>query len=503
MSRSWHQTPSTKFKMSGVETPKSECWAYYGGRNPNSPWVSKVELTTPRAGWWAYFGGQMLSLLRGLNTELTSGAGCRAYFGGWMSSLLRGPDVELTSRAECRALSHTSLFSNSKSVRIIDLTDLTIVISVEISLAWPLILERNHVPRLSETRISWFIEADFCSGFCWAHNFQSCVSVDHWFESLDLDHRSGCTQLPLFANLAMLLTFLLLFQLSVPPAEVNHDYDFCNLRSEGWTHLRSDTFFQGLGLGLTNCIVALYMTVLPRSETLPVVALHQLTMPLTICWSQVLSIIPVSNFALIQLAIQACNKTIFKLNQFSVILNQPNTHSQSASFCILIYSFSSYLLHSKPTHTIIWKPCFSSFCIMFGQGELIIFYLWSLLTSYQGSAWLLTSMIFDIIDWHQWQLQLYPAISPFVIDGNIHTFFLALAPPIIMLYFFSLPLSYQWQRERLLMLSCFVFWGGNYSQFLSKILKGLPWERLSEDVCNLLFCLNIFQFDVVFCDLFS
>ena len=44
--------------------------------------------------------------------------------------------------------------------------------------------------------------------------------------------------------------------------------------------------------------------------------------------------------------------------------------------------------------------------------------------------------------------------------------------------------------------------GGNHPQFLSEILKCLPWKGLSEDVCNLLLCLNIFYLDVLFCYLF-
>ena len=57
--------------------------------------------------------------------------------------------------------------------------------------------------------------------------------------------------------------------------------------------------------------------------------------------------------------------------------------------------------------------------------------LWhSLINLYWGFAWPLTSITFDINDWHQWQLQLHSTISPFVIDGNTHT------PLVIMLFFF-------------------------------------------------------------------
>ena len=114
---------------------------------------------------------------------------------------------------------------------------------------------------------------------------------------------------------------------------------------------------------------------------------------------------------------------------------------------------------------------------------------------------------FDFDYWHQWQLPIltnnfplchwwqFPFYSPF--------HHVVLAPPVIMLFQFYLPLWHQWQRECLLMFSHLAFWGGNHSQFLSEILKDLPWKRLSEDVCNLFLCLNVFQFDVLFCDLFS
>ena len=72
------------------------------------------------------------------------------------------------------------------------------------------------------------------------------------------------------------------------------------------------------------------------------------------------------------------------------------------------------------------------------------------------------------------------------------------SPPV-----FYLPLWHQWQRECPLMILCLVLWGGNHSQFMSEILKGPTWQRFSEDVCNLLLCLNIFQLDVPFCYLFS
>lgn len=245
-----------------------------------------------------------------------------------LNSQHRGTSVELTSGAACWVLSHTSLFLNSELARITTLTYLTVVISANISLAWPLILQRNPMPRFFETCVNWFMEANFCSGFCWACNFQSHVSVDHWSESLDLDCWSRCAQLPLSTNLTMLLTFFLLHQLSVPPAEVNHHYDFCGLRSKGcglsskgWTHFKVQNNFRGSSLELTNCIVVLCVTVLLRSKILPTLVLHQLAMPLTICRSHVLSIIPVSNFSLIEHAIQSCNETIFALNQFIMIVN--------------------------------------------------------------------------------------------------------------------------------------------------------------------------------------
>ena len=75
----------------------------------------------------------------------------------------------------------------------------------------------------------------------------------------------------------------------------------------------------------------------------------------------------------------------------------------------------------------------------------------------------------------------------------------ALLTPLV----FYLPLRHQWQREYPLMISCLVLWGGNHSQFLSEILKRLSWKWLSEDVCNLLLCVNIFQSDILFCDMFS
>ena len=114
-------------------------------------------------------------------------------------------------------------------------------------------------------------------------------------------------------------------------------------------------------------------------------------------------------------------------------------------------------------------------------------------------------VFFDSYHWHQWQLQFLPTIYPFVIDGNTHTLFLS--PPIIMLLPLSLcsylPLWHRWQKKCLLMFSCLVLWEGNHSQFLSDIFKGLSWKRFSEDVCNLLLCFNIFQYDILFCDMFS
>lgn len=47
--------------------------------------------------------------------------------------------------------------------------------------------------------------------------------------------------------------------------------------------------------------------------------------------------------------------------------------------------------------------------------------------------------IFYFYHWHQWQLQFWLTISPFVIDGNTHTLFLS--PHVIMLLF-QLPLSF-------------------------------------------------------------
>jgi hypothetical protein len=45
-------------------------------------------------------------------------------------------------------------------------------------------------------------------------------------------------------------------------------------------------------------------------------------------------------------------------------------------------------------------------------------------------------------------------------------------------------------------------WGRNYSQFLSKILKGLPWERLGEDIFYMFLCPNVLQPDTLLCDMF-
>ena len=102
---------------------------------------------------------------------------------------------------------------------------------------------------------------------------------------------------------------------------------------------------------------------------------------------------------------------------------------------------------------------------------------------------------FNSENWYQWQLPIWPTISPFVIDGNPHTappIIMLSSSPIMMLFQLYLPIWHQWHREYLLMFSHLALWGGNHPQFLSEILKCLSWQRLSENVCNLLLCLNIF-----------
>ena len=36
----------------------------------------------------------------------------------------------------------------------------------------------------------------------------------------------------------------------------------------------------------------------------------------------------------------------------------------------------------------------------------------------------------------------------------------------------------------------------------SEVLKSISWERLSKNVCNLFFCPDILQLDILFCDMF-
>jgi hypothetical protein len=49
---------------------------------------------------------------------------------------------------------------------------------------------------------------------------------------------------------------------------------------------------------------------------------------------------------------------------------------------------------------------------------------------------------------------------------------------------------------------CRSLWGRKCSKFLSKILKFLSWERFGEDICNLFFCPNVLQLDILFNNLF-
>jgi len=45
-------------------------------------------------------------------------------------------------------------------------------------------------------------------------------------------------------------------------------------------------------------------------------------------------------------------------------------------------------------------------------------------------------------------------------------------------------------------------WGGNYSQLLLKILKGLPWEWIIEYILYMFFYPNVIHPDTLLCDMF-
>jgi len=46
------------------------------------------------------------------------------------------------------------------------------------------------------------------------------------------------------------------------------------------------------------------------------------------------------------------------------------------------------------------------------------------------------------------------------------------------------------------------FWSRNLFESLAKILKGFPWKRFCKYVYHSLFCAHIFNYDVLFCNLF-
>ena len=80
-----------------------------------------------------------------------------------------------------------------------------------------------------------------------------------------------------------------------------------------------------------------------------------------------------------------------------------------------------------------------------------------------------------------------------------------LSPPIMMLLLLFLsscyacfPFVIKDKRGCLFVFSCLVLRRGSHPQFLSEVLKCIPWQGLCKDVYNLLLCLNIFQLDVLF-----
>ena len=102
---------------------------------------------------------------------------------------------------------------------------------------------------------------------------------------------------------------------------------------------------------------------------------------------------------------------------------------------------------------------------------------------------------------HQWEPCL--TISPFVIGWQC---------------FSSLPLWHQWQwGANVLPLSCcspyhavslemlldLMWWKSNDSHILAKILKCSSWKGFCKDISNFIFCIEVFQLDILFSSLFT
>ena len=165
MPRARHQTPTAKHQTPTAKhhTSRAE------HRGPNVKWHFLMK--TLRDGGQTYFEGWNSP---SANHQSPNSKGRIADAKGRAGSI-SGPSW-FHVQADLRITHFPSL--NFDSTRTVDLTDLVVVISVEVSLAWLLILERNPMPRFYGTCVRECMEVEFCSGFCGPYGFQSRIDLD-------------------------------------------------------------------------------------------------------------------------------------------------------------------------------------------------------------------------------------------------------------------------------------------------------------------------------------